>query len=218
MIALVIDIETTGFNKELDDILELGCITIDVETLKILNSGQLFFYNSSFLLGNEDANNIHRLTEEFLQQFEPFLLGNSSEMMARLFNSYIVGKNCKSFDYPFLVRWLRRILGKGIKDLHINGCIDIQNYMGKYYRNYKASIGEEVSSRRTGKLEEYLPVIGVTMGDIKSEYVKLNRNKERPADDDMHSALFDCYVTYKCLVWLYNQGENLTFDSLPPIY
>ena len=118
MIGTVIDIETTGwleFDKSTgsstlsdgSEILEVGFITFDMNTIKILSHGTLYFYKPYFNV-ESDAQRVHGLTREFLKQYESQFNRNLVALNSLIQNTCIIGKNSRKFDMPYIKAFLKK--------------------------------------------------------------------------------------------------------------
>lgn len=128
MIATVIDIETTGWLKFDDstghsvlsdesEILEVGFINFDTNSIKVLTSGTLYFYKPYFNI-ESDAQRVHGLTREFLQQYEGDFNKNLIALNSLLQSTCIIGKNSDKFDIPFIKAFIEK---------HAPDSFDIEN-------------------------------------------------------------------------------------------
>lgn len=117
MIGTVLDIETTGYLKfttlpdgtsvlsDESEILEVGFINVDMDTCRPLTHGVLYFYKPYFNV-ESDAQRVHGLTREFLQQYEDKFTENLIALNALMQNAIIIGKNCANFDIPFIEKFI----------------------------------------------------------------------------------------------------------------
>lgn len=232
MLYVIGDIETTGFNTKLDNILEFGCIMID-EKLNIDRSGTLWFYKPEWKIeGTENVNGLTRkfLAEDYLNisgvrervesynEFLKYTLTSDEGSLQRywednfkinimtlrtLFEKCLfIGKNSRNFDIPFIKDFID-------KNLYIDcfppiADVDVQPLMTKYYKAFCNAIGKPVSSRKVGTLEEQFIATGFTFKDADELYDKLNGPAERKK---AHGALYDCCMTYFVLKYLIEQNE-----------
>lgn len=195
MVYHILDIETTGFNRGSDNILEVGYLRCDSD-LNIIGHGVLYFYKDEYNV--ESTQHIHGLSREFLSQFASDFTPNLCALYTLIKGANVVGKNSNSFDIPFIMRFLQRNL-KGVELAEVNNSIDIQPLMYPYFKDYMyRTTGEVIGPRRFGKLEEYIPVIGMTMEQVKESYAEQFGVERASA----HSALFDAYMTYLVLRWI----------------
>lgn len=195
MIFHIVDIETTGLNRMRDDILEVGYIRCD-QNYKIIGHGTLYFYKPEYQIENPGAQAIHKLTREFLKQYEDDFDKNMASLYALVRDSLFIGKNSDSFDVLFL----KEFIGKNIPELYSTAkpanTLDIQAVFAPRFREwYKKTYGSVI--KRSGKLEEYMTVIGYSNGKVKEEFSKLfPMEVER---SHAHAALYDAFMTYLAL-------------------
>lgn len=200
MIYNVLDIETTGFNKSIDNILEVGYIRVN-NKCEILGHDTLFFYKPEYQI-ESPAQEIHHLKRNFLEQYEKEFYKNLAVLYTLMSNGLIVGKNSDRFDIPFIQEFLRRNMGY-IMPPTIAGSIDIQEeykeiFQDWYFRKYK------ISTNKKGKLEELIIMNGHKTITLKEEFEKLFPECPRSS---IHSALFDSYMTLQLLKDLIKMKE-----------
>ena len=213
MLANVIDIETTGLLKYdengtlIPDILEYAYITVDTETLQVLDNGTLYFYRPDFDIEN-DAQKIHGLTRDFLKQYEGDFFKNLCALNAMYQNGLFIGKNSNRFDLPFIKSFIEKY-GKLSMDIQlVVNDIGMKGYKGGVviYENnvqsidvqetYKTIWQEKTNQTRRGKLEEYIE--SIENGEELVHQIYDGLKKDRVTG--YHGALYDAACTY--LVWL----------------
>ena len=194
MIITILDIETTGLDKCIHDILEVAYMRIDSKTLEILSHGTLYFYKPEFRIENQ-AQAVHGLTREYLTQFENEFDDNIVSLYTLIQQSVVIGKNSDNFDLPFISMWLNR-KASILAPVCIVGTLDIQEFLAPHYRKWVASCtGVMPSTRKKGTLEEYMDMFGYTQESLKMDFIKLYGSERAHA----HGALFDVYMTYICV-------------------
>lgn len=208
MILVFGDIETTGFSKTYDDILEAGFIRTD-ENLNIIpnSSLNLYFYKPKFKIENPRAQAVHHLTRDFLRDYENDFNVNIAKMYSCCHNCVFVGKNNLSFDTEFILNFVNRNIMDKMLYMNINLQIDIQDLMAEPFQKwYREKTGAKTS--RVGKLEEYPAVCNFRLEDLKREFYELflDRHPEIEARGAEHCALYDAFVTYKVAKWLFERG------------
>lgn len=192
MLFHIVDIETTGMNRITDDILEVGYIRCD-QNYRIIGHGTLYFYKPEYQIENPGAQAVHKLTREFLKQYEGDFDKNLAALYALIRNSCFIGKNSDSFDLPFL----KEFIGKNIPELYATASplstLDIQKVFAPRFREwYKQAYGSSV--KRAGRLEEYMAVIGYTDERVKREFMEAF--PEEAGRSHAHAALYDVFMTY----------------------
>lgn len=225
MIAVVIDIETTGFSRKIDpttgyladgnEILEVGYLRIDTDTRRIISYGSLYFYKPHFPIENQ-AQSVHHLTREFLEAHEKDFDKNLIILNALIQNTCIIGKNSDEFDIPFIEAFIKKY-ARGVLDYRIAVAAAKINYYGTktkfYYENtmwtqdvqslfkrtfqdlHYAQTGELVS--RPGTLSDYIDVLGYW--DIVN---KIYSGMKTERAGRAHCALYDVVMTYAVWCWL----------------
>ena len=214
----IIDIETTGFLKRdsegtlMNDILEFGYINVD-NSFQIVNYGTLYFYEPWFNV-ESDAQKVHGITRQFLQQMNPDTLSNAAAMVAMLTNTTIVGKNTDGFDLPFIKAWVKKLFDNNfdiarttevLKMKGYNGgtvyhfddsqSLDLQKLYGPIWRSELQDSGVAVGNKR-GSLTDYIMAVPGGMDAVDSIYNELVKDRETRA----HGALYDCVMTYIILL------------------
>ncbi len=200
MLFHIIDIETTGLHRSADDILEVGYIRCN-QDFRIVGHGTLYFYRPEYQIENPGAQAVHKLTREFLRQYEKDFEVNLAALYALVRDSIFVGKNSDAFDVPFL----KEFIGKNIPELYSTAkpsrTLDLQKVCAPRFREwYKDTYGS--TTKRPGRLEEYVSMLGYTDGCVKDEFAKLF--PEEAVRNHAHAALYDAFMTY--LVFKHKEG------------
>lgn len=231
MIGLVVDIETTGYRSydsatgllsDNSEILEVGYLRIDMETGGMLGNGTLYFYKPYFNI-ESDAQRVHGLTREFLQQYEDQFDNNLIILNSLIQKTCIIGKNSESFDIPFIRDFLIK---------HSDGCLDFKSlilkakiktydkswflydpmefsldlqkiFKDEFHRLYYERTGISLDSRKKGTLSDYVNCIEGMSAAVDTLYNSLTKDRETKA----HGALYDAVMTYG--VWLYCKQHGL---------
>lgn len=216
MLFTILDIETTGFRhnarmpEDNDNILEVGYIQVD-ENLKILRYGVFYFYKEDFVL-NHDAEQIHGLTKEFLQEHIDDFDSSMIKLYTLMQEGIIIGKNNIGFDTPFILDFLNR-RGQGLPAIKVVNQVDLQAIFTPIFRRwYKDKTGE--NTRRKGELGELMEVIGKSMESVEFEFKELFPDASDRCG--AHSALFDTYMTYLLLKHAVVEGLDLMYYTTPP--
>ena len=203
MVLTFFDIETTGFNFREDDILQVGFVRANEEG-RIINAGNLYYYQPNFNIEKPDAQRVHGLTREKLMPYEGDYMKNLAALYTLLQKGYIIGKNSDSFDLPFCKGWLTKVCPGYFRDLVIFRQCDVQTVMKSHYQLW---VEEKTGKQCTGKgtLEDYVRMLGLKdfvnkMYNIAQGYAK------DEARAGFHDALYDAVATY--CVWLIARQQN----------
>ena len=219
MIALTIDIETTGF-LEFDEtthllrddceLLEFSYIRHDYDparkTSTFIDSGNIYFYKDYYVLNNK-ADEYHKLTKEFLEPYKKDFEMNMLKMTAILSSAVIIGKNSKAFDIPFIENFLNKH-AKGSLDFAVAfnaakvppmsfqkymGHIDIQRVLYQDFQDwYYVEQGNPVKGRKKlGTLEDYIKWL--KLQDKADELYATLPNKRA---QEYHTGLYDVCCTH----------------------
>lgn len=221
MIGTVIDIETTGYLKFVRDvnknsvlsdeseICEVGFMNIDMSTGAIVHSGVLYFYKPYYNLEN-DAAKKHKLTREFLSQYEGDFENNLIALNALLQSAVIIGKNSKVFDIPFMKAFIEKHGGYKLNIPHLvsalgmkgynggtvtydggTGSIDMQQVWHKRYVRFVYEKTGIVDDRKKGTLEDYISFIDA-WPIVEAVYTQHNTGRV----GGCHTAFYDVVMTY----------------------
>lgn len=199
MIYTVIDIESDGLSGDCE-IYEFAYVRLD-DNLNVIKSGTLYFWKKEWTL---KAGEIHHLTKEFLEKHADMFYQNLAIMYATLHNTIVIGKNNMSFDnsriYAFIARNMHDSGDKAIRTFQMKASVDVQNYMRPHFQAYTKSIGLNVGSRASGKLEEYMDMCGFTR-EILVDFANANNIL---IDDRFkaHGAMYDTLATLAVFKWL----------------
>jgi len=201
MLFNVVDIETTGFNTVNDDILEVGFIRCN-QDFQIITHGVLYFYKPEFQVESA-AQKVHGLTRTMLKEHESEFERNMVTLYTLVQKGVLVGKNSDKFDIPFIREFILKYAGSLCHTCQFACSIDMQTRMsGRFQEWYKRTYGSV--TRRAGRLEEYMGVLGLTGEDVRMKYVQLF--PEMGKRQQAHSALYDAFMTYLVFRW---EGEQI---------
>ena len=201
MILTVYDIETNGFVEKgvYPDVYQLGFIRVDTN-FRVHGSGSLYFYDSvTFADYKQDAGDVHGISESFLKTHEDKFNENIATAYAILNECLTVGKNNLSFDNNVIREFINKYRPAKSAPFRMGKTIDVQSYMGIFYREWCTAHGVPVTTRKTGTLSEYMNVMGINEVVVKT-FAKNNNIKLDEARP--HDALFDATLTYMCLIYL----------------
>lgn len=159
MVYTFIDIETTGLMRFdansvlIPDLLEFSYLQVDSKTLRIVKSGSLYFYQDFFDIENE-AQDIHHLTREFLMQYRDQFEENLIALASITCNAVLCGKNSRKFDIPFIKHFLRKYSGETYNILATTRSLCMKGYDG-------STIIHDNESQSVDVQELYSPVFRV---------------------------------------------------------
>jgi DNA polymerase III epsilon subunit-like protein len=203
MIYTILDIETTGFSRENDDLLEVGYMQVNKQ-LEIIRSGSLYFYKPEYKIESQ-AQSIHKLTRSFLCKHEDEFDDNIVSLYTLMHQGILIGKNSNRFDIPYLEAFFRRNAFCLFPVTH-KGLLDLQPYYGpKYKKWYETKTG--LSTNKLGSLTELIEMIGLTQEQVQQQFREVFKGEERV---QAHSALYDVYMTYLLLEYaIENYGMQI---------
>ena len=202
MLYTLIDIETTGFNRVSDEMLEFGYMQIDSK-YDIVRHGTLYFYKDGWEL-NPEAQRVNGITREMLIPHKDEFEGNIVRLYSLMSGGIVIGKNSDSFDIPFITSFLQKYASE-LRPMCVKATLDLQDvYTKKFQSYYKEKYG--VSTRKKGKLEELVVMIGLNDAVIRREFTKRFPDERAGA----HSALYDVFMSYLLLKYaILNYGVTL---------
>lgn len=201
MIYTLLDVETSGLiiKNKFPKVLEVGYMQIN-EHLEILRGGSFYFYKSEWEL-SQSALEVNGLTKEFLEQHKDEYYGSLVRLWTLLVQGNIIGKNSDKFDIPVC-----RNMFSECPDMPclpgVRLSIDMQKIYADVYRD-EVQKQTGVRPRGAGKLEEYMPIVGVKQSQIKEDFEKLFPDETRCG---AHGALYDVYMTYLVTVDAVKRG------------
>ena len=215
----MIDIETTGVNKETDDVLEIGIVPIELNDegyweveLELarheLRQLHLILHNKrqpENLFAKEHMSELYKKCNDKPEgmnymwakdQIRDFIHGNTRDDNEPKF---FMGWNASNFDCEFLIK-------KGILDgsryVEVDGKDTIQGDI--HYRIYEQTGALNLLLNSTGFSKKTLFALG---NDLIPEDVKLDLPKGKK-----HDALYDCYSQINMMngmIALYKRGWKL---------
>jgi DNA polymerase III epsilon subunit-like protein len=106
---VVLDIETTGWSRELDTPIEISYLKFNGDMTKVKDKGTLHLYKSG-IHWTDEAEAKHGLTREYLSQFESQYSENLRRLYKLVYRSNLIGHNIVAFDFDFIKKFLRREL------------------------------------------------------------------------------------------------------------
>lgn len=170
----VIDCETTDKLPTKAIPLCVSYITFKTSVMDIVDSGTLFFYKEGIPWSTE-AESIHGLSKQFLQQFESEYYENLRKLFKVTYMGNLVGQNIKAYDYVVLDRFLS-----------INDYPPISPY-SLYDTMY--ALG-----KRT-KLSTIAETLNISMELIKSFSKTVFKDSKLDSKLDYHNSEFDTVAT-----------------------
>lgn len=202
MVLRFLDIETTGFNFQSADILQVSFVTAD-ENGEIHNAGNLYYYQPDFVVETQ-AVDVHGLTRDLLLKYENDFYKNCAALHAIMQKGYIVGKNSDKFDIPFIQGWLIRRFPGVLPPIKLFRQADVQTAMKPHFQNwYYQQNGFE--TKKIGTLSEYVSMLGI-QDKVDETYKKASAYCSEPARQGYHDALYDAVATY--CVWMVMRQKN----------
>lgn len=189
MLFYVIDIETTGFNRINDDILEVGYIKCN-GACNMISSDTLYFYKPEFKV-ESGAQKIHGLTRDYLQNYEKYFYRNLAALSTIIKNGNIVGKNSNVFDLPFIRAFIQKYMPY-LPTPSVKRSVDVQELLVNEFRNWYEKTQGVAKTRKSGTLVQLIEMIGLTQEQVKEEFKVVFPKSERVG---AHSALYDAYMT-----------------------
>lgn len=199
---VVIDFETTGFDPSTCDIIEFAYAAFEDDGI-FVKAERLYFYYKG-MSWSEEAYAVHQIPLSFLEQHEDKFKENLIKMYSILNNNTVVGFNCKVFDCPFAVTWLRR---QGIYGLCYHRIKDVM-------LSFKP-----ITKRARIKLSKLLEMVGITdaaISNFTAKWFGCDENGLRA-----HEASYDVTATAlltfmgvnkKLMTFAYADDKNYTAD------
>lgn len=120
MFYTVFDIETTGFDGNICDVVQFAYANLD-ENFNCIKAESLYFYHDD-MHWSKEAEEVHHLSREFLSQYKYSFETNIKKMFIILSRANVVTFNGDHFDIPFCNSWLKRF---GFPDVVPNRSYDV---------------------------------------------------------------------------------------------
>lgn len=117
---IVFDIESTGFDKANDDIIQFSYAAFD-DNMQFVRAEELYYYYKG-MSWSEEAYEVHKITLEELEKHADEFKQNLVKMYAILQYNYVIGFNSNRFDCPFCKIWLTRM---GLPGLEFDDYLDM---------------------------------------------------------------------------------------------
>jgi DNA polymerase III epsilon subunit-like protein len=174
----IFDIETTGLDPGSDAVIQLAFITVNQELFP-LRSRNYYLYKRGMPWSKEAAA-VHKLTQEFLQQYEADYERNLLNIYCALQRGSLVGHNSNSFDIPFTSQFLVR---EGLPRLSPDNSYDTMKI-------WQPKFGKRM---KLGNLVKELGIEEESVTQLAS--VLFNESPEKLAS---HNACYDATATLLC--------------------
>lgn len=120
MYYTVFDIETTGLDASICDIIQFAYANLD-ENFNCIKAECLYFYRDD-MHWSEEAFKIHGISKDFLRKYKDDYETNLKKMYITLARSNAVTFNGDNFDIPFCNTWLKK---QGMLDINPNRTYDV---------------------------------------------------------------------------------------------
>ena len=120
MFYTVFDIETTGFDGNICEVIQFAYALLD-ENFNCLKAESLYFYREG-MHWSKDAENVHHISQSFLSKYADEFETNIKKMYIVLSRCNAVTFNGEHFDIPFCNAWLRKF---GFPDIIPNRSYDV---------------------------------------------------------------------------------------------
>ena len=176
---VVFDLETTGINKEKDQIIQFAAIKINRETNQIIDEKNLYIQPIGQYQISIQAFFKHGIKPEFLKD-KPYFKDVANEIIEFIKDSDIVTYNGNSFDIPFLVNEFSKA---GIEYTFTNqNCYDA--YIEERRRN-GIKLADTYKRYKGKTMEESGLNYHDAFSDIKATYTIFyaqQKNKEYPPE------------------------------------
>ncbi len=202
MILTFLDIETSGYDFRVNDILQVSFVRAD-ENGNVHNAGNLYFYQPDFNV-ETDAYHVHGLTRENLMKYEADYTKNCAALHAIMQKGYIVGKNSDRFDIPFISGWLMRKFPGMLPPVKLFRQADIQTAMVPFFRDWWYN-KNGFETKKSGTLGEYVAMLNLEQ-EVDRVYDIAQGYCPEPARKGFHDALYDAVATY--CVWRVMREKN----------
>ena len=186
MVLTTVDIETTGFDKDFNDIIQFAYLQTTSDGKLIKQETLYFYYPGVEKSWSADAESVHGISLESLKKYADDFETNCKKMWIIMFKSNCVTYNGDRFDIPFIHRWLTR------QGYPVNNVTDVPV---RSYDVYK------LRGMRC-KLVEAPGKLGINPAVIKA----VTEAWFGPEDARAHAAHYDVVATWLCLSALKNKG------------
>mgnify|MGYP004614877031 CR=1 FL=1 len=195
MILTVVDIETTGFDKEQDDIIQFAYLQM-ASTGKFIRQEILYFYYPGTVHNwSKEAEEVHGIHLSSLEKYKDDFEKNCMKMWITMFKSNCVTFNGDRFDIPFIHSWLRRV------GYPVNNITDVPIKTYDVYKIMKLhGVGCKLikAPERLGVNPDFIPKLtSIWSGNMNTR---------------AHLAQYDAVATWLCLLALKNK-HWVSFDD-----
>lgn len=186
MLYTIFDLETTGFSGTSDAVCQFAFMTVNQDMLPV-RARNYYMYKEG-MSWSEEAAGVHKLTREFLKQYESEYEHNLLNMYTVLQRGNLVGHNSNGFDIPFVRQFLIR---EGFPPLEPGICFDTMQLWRKHF-------GKRM------KLSNLPEALGIP----ESQIINLAKimYKDNAGDLRAHNACYDVAATACCLKVAVSKG------------
>lgn len=198
----VIDIETTGLNKSTGKLLEVAYARINPDC-SIIGTGAMWFYDPEIpdfdvFVDHCSGREINGLTSEFLKPHKRDFYLNLAHLCTVIQGEYLIGKNLKKFDIPFLNNYLTDRLYRVDVDIPTaKGYVELQDFFSPIFKKYWFE-KYGANTRQLGTLEDYIAMENISTDEINEQF-KVMFGAHNARGQGAHSALYDVVMTYMIL-------------------
>lgn len=108
MLHTILDIESTGLDRNRDIPLACGYLTMNDDFTKVVDGDILYFYQEGQRESCTEAFEVHGLTIDFLRQYENQYTLNLQKLFKLMTKGSLIGFNSDIFDIPMLQNFLAK--------------------------------------------------------------------------------------------------------------
>lgn len=186
---VVIDLETTGFDKMNDDIIQFSYVAFDAQ-LNFVRAETMYYYYKG-MSWSEDAYKVHKIPLSELEKHADEFKQNLIKMYAILNNNFIIGYNSQHFDGPFAQAWLMRM---GIIGLNFSNHMDMMIEFKPVYKKARMS------------LVNLCNMLGFTPEKIRAQANAWLSDGQDSKELHAHDAYYDTVATAMLLIEAVSRG------------
>lgn len=171
------DLETTGLNREKDQIIQFAAVKHDKQTLELVDQIDLYIRPTGTYQITLAAYFKHHITPAFLED-KPTLAEVAPKIVEFMKGCDILGYNHKSFDIPFLVSALEKagysldILENDVYDVFLEEKIRNGNSLGDTFKRYYGKTMDEAGYEAHNALSDVMATFDIfkahqSTGEVK---------------------------------------------------
>lgn len=190
----VIDIETTGLNHDVCEIIQFSALLFSADA-KFIRSENLYFYKEGMHWDQKVSDEVHKITLDDLKKHKDDYEKNIAKMFTVMNKVILVGHNAAAFDVPFISRWFER---NGLTPPEYTRVEDTMLFMKPLYKRSRI------------KLTKLMDMVGIS--DDSVAMMGEQWFGEQYGSADHHNAMYDTTAT--ALITLYAIRNNFV-DILP---